>query len=70
MHDNCPTAVDQVLERGEKIELLVDKTEKLNQEAFRFEDSVCILYINYHHLVYIFISTYLHVLCRLGRLIA
>lgn len=29
----------QVLERGEKIELLVDKTDRLNQQAFRFESS-------------------------------
>lgn len=33
--------IDRVLERGEKIELLVDKTEQLNQQAFRFEKSVC-----------------------------
>lgn len=29
--------IDRVLERGEKMELLVDKTEQLNQQAFRFE---------------------------------
>jgi len=29
--------IDKVLERGEKIELLVDKTDKLNQQAFKFE---------------------------------
>ena len=29
--------IEQVLERGEKIELLVDKTDKLNQQAFKFE---------------------------------
>ncbi|CAM9581654.1 unnamed protein product [Ectocarpus sp. 4 AP-2014] len=29
--------VDKVLERGEKIELLVDKTDQLNQQAFRFD---------------------------------
>lgn len=29
----------RVLERGEKIELLVDKTDRLNQQAFRFEAS-------------------------------
>ncbi len=28
---------ERVLERGEKIELLVDKTDKLNQQAFKFE---------------------------------
>lgn len=28
--------IDRILERGEKIELLVDKTEKLNQESFKF----------------------------------
>ena len=30
-------ATNQVLERGEKIELLVDKTDRLNQTAFKFE---------------------------------
>ena len=32
--------IDRVLERGEKIELLVDKTERLNQQAFKFEKTV------------------------------
>jgi vesicle-associated membrane protein 7 len=32
--------IDRVLERGEKIELLVDKTDKLNQQAFKFEKTV------------------------------
>ena len=31
--------VEMVLERGEKLELLVDKTDQLNQQAFRFERS-------------------------------
>ena len=31
---------DRVLERGEKIELLVDKTDRLNQQAIKFERSV------------------------------
>lgn len=31
--------IEKVLERGEKIELLVDKTDRLNQQAFRFEKS-------------------------------
>lgn len=31
--------IERVLERGEKIELLVDKTDQLNQQAFRFESS-------------------------------
>jgi len=31
--------IERVLERGEKIELLVDKTDRLNQQAFRFEAS-------------------------------
>ena len=35
--------IDRVLERGEKIELLVDKTDKLNQQAFKFEKSVSLL---------------------------
>jgi len=29
--------IERVLERGEKIELLVDKTDQLNQQAFRFQ---------------------------------
>lgn len=35
--------IDRVLERGEKIELLVDKTDKLNHQAFKFEKSVSII---------------------------
>ena len=31
--------IEKVLERGEKIELLVDKTDRLNQQAFKFEAS-------------------------------
>lgn len=31
--------IEKVLERGEKIELLVDKTDRLNQTAFKFEKS-------------------------------
>ena len=31
--------IEKVLERGEKLELLVDKTDRLNQQAFRFEAS-------------------------------
>ena len=31
--------IEKVLERGEKIELLVDKTDRLNQQAYRFEAS-------------------------------
>lgn len=31
--------IEMVLERGEKLELLVDKTEQLQQQAFRFEKS-------------------------------
>lgn len=34
--------IDRVLERGEKIELLVDKTDRLNQQAFKFEKTVII----------------------------
>ena len=29
--------IDKVLDRGEKIELMVDKTEALNQSAYKFE---------------------------------
>jgi len=31
--------IEKVLERGEKVELLVDKTDRLNQQAYRFESS-------------------------------
>ena len=31
--------VEKVLERGEKIELLVDKTDRLTQQAFKFENT-------------------------------
>jgi len=31
--------IEMVLERGEKLELLVDKTDKLNSEAFKFQKS-------------------------------
>eukprot|EP00286_Rhodomonas_abbreviata_P015514 CAMPEP_0181331096 /NCGR_PEP_ID=MMETSP1101-20121128/24298_1 /TAXON_ID=46948 /ORGANISM="Rhodomonas abbreviata, Strain Caron Lab Isolate" /LENGTH=189 /DNA_ID=CAMNT_0023440491 /DNA_START=36 /DNA_END=602 /DNA_ORIENTATION=+ len=31
--------IEQVLERGEKLDLLVDKTEKLQSQAFQFEQS-------------------------------
>jgi hypothetical protein len=33
------TSFSQVLERGERIELLVDKTDRLNQTSFKFEKS-------------------------------
>ena len=36
--------IDRVLERGEKIELLVDKTDRLSQQAYKFERSVCAIY--------------------------
>lgn len=36
--------IDRVLERGERIELLVDKTDKLSQNARKFEKSVSLLY--------------------------
>jgi vesicle-associated membrane protein 7 len=32
--------IDLILERGEKIELLVDKTDRLSQQANKFEKSV------------------------------
>merc|ERR1719197_1239107 len=31
--------IEKVLERGEKIELLVDKTDRLSQQAFRFQST-------------------------------
>lgn len=38
--------LERVLERGEKIELLVDKTDRLGQQAFKFQKTV-ILFIKY-----------------------
>ena len=35
--------IERVLERGEKIELLVDKTENMTQQAFKFERSATTL---------------------------
>mmetsp|Transcript_24743 Transcript_24743/g.28591 ORF Transcript_24743/g.28591 Transcript_24743/m.28591 type:complete len:222 (+) Transcript_24743:128-793(+) len=37
--DGMVQNIERLLERGEKIELLVDKTDRLNQQAFRFESS-------------------------------
>jgi hypothetical protein len=37
--------IDRVLERGEKIELLVDKTDRLNQQATKFERTVCLSFL-------------------------
>jgi len=37
VRDNMVNNIDRVLERGEKIELLVDKTEELEFRAFKFE---------------------------------
>ena len=37
---NDSFVLEKVLDRGEKIELLVDKTEKLNHTAFKFEKEV------------------------------
>lgn len=39
MRDGIVASVERVLERGERIELLVDKTNGLSQQAFRFERS-------------------------------
>ena len=33
--------IEKVLQRGEKIDLLVDKTDRMQQAAFTFERSVC-----------------------------
>ena len=32
-------SIERVMERGERIELLVDKTDRLNQTSFKFEKS-------------------------------
>lgn len=39
LKDGMVQNIETLLERGEKIELLVDKTDRLNQQAFRFESS-------------------------------
>jgi vesicle-associated membrane protein 7 len=39
VRDGVVASVERVLERGERIELLVDKTNGLSQQAFRFERS-------------------------------
>ena len=39
VRDTMVQNIERVLERGEKIELLVDKTDRLNQQAFRFESN-------------------------------
>jgi vesicle-associated membrane protein 7 len=39
VRDNMVANIEKVLERGERIELLVDKSENLSQQAFRFERS-------------------------------
>jgi vesicle-associated membrane protein 7 len=36
--------IDRILEKGEKLELLVDKTDRLNQQAFKFEKSVSLFF--------------------------
>jgi vesicle-associated membrane protein 7 len=36
--------IDRVLQRGEKIELLVDKSEQLSSQAKKFEKSVGTIY--------------------------
>lgn len=37
--DNMVQNIERVLERGERIELLVDRTDALTQQAFRFEST-------------------------------
>ena len=39
VRDNMVANVERILERGERVELLVDKSENLSQQAFRFERS-------------------------------
>lgn len=38
--------IERVLERGERIELLVDKTDNLNQQAFAFKKRSTQLKVN------------------------
>lgn len=45
--------IDRVLERGERIELLVDKTDRLNQQAFKFEKSVFDIFQYYAYILYL-----------------
>lgn len=50
--------IDRVLERGERIELLVDKTERLNQQAFKFEKSVILVMFDFYCSILLLYVTY------------
>lgn len=44
--------IERVLERGERIELLVDKTDNLNQQAFAFKKRSTQLKVKRSHCMY------------------
>lgn len=62
--------IDRVLERGERIELLVDKTDRLNQQAFKFEKTVrynsfvCCHVVQYSYPVFGFLFHFLFLQSR------
>ncbi len=39
--------LEKLVKRGEKVELLIDKTHKMKHQAFKFESTVGSLYINW-----------------------
>lgn len=47
--------IERVLERGERIELLVDKTDNLNQQAFAFKKRSTQLKVKHSYCVYSFL---------------
>jgi vesicle-associated membrane protein 7 len=49
--------IERVLERGERIELLVDKTDNLNQQAFAFKKRSTQLKVKHSHCMYSFFLT-------------
>lgn len=65
--------IDRILERGEKIELLVDKTENMTQQAFKFERSATTLKRNMcckRCKIYVFLVFLAVVVCFFGAAMA
>ncbi|KAJ8606974.1 hypothetical protein CTAYLR_009278 [Chrysophaeum taylorii] len=46
--DELVVAIENILERGEKIELLVDKTDQLTESAIRFQRTATNLKVNFY----------------------
>lgn len=49
--------IDRVLERGDRIDILVDKTHGLSQQAFAFKKRSTLLKVKYQA-IYVYVSTY------------